>query len=308
MNTKTKDFFLHLGAMVALYAGVIALLNLLFKIINVAFPKIDEYRYGFFGSSSISLQVAILLVVFPLFLFLMNLIRRGYQENPERKEYAVRKWLIWITLFVAGIAITADLVTLLYYFLDGRELTAGFSLKVLSVLVVSGGVFGYFIDDLKDRLNGSRRNFWRILSAILVIGSIVLGFMVTGSPRTQRLANYDQLKINDLQNIQSQVIQYWQMKGEIPENLDVLRDPLSSYNFIPLDPQTGQSYEYQKTGEMSFSICAEFNLDSVSSRANPRISNVMKYGLENENWNHAEGVNCFERTVDPERYPIFNKN
>lgn len=306
MNTKAKDFFLHLGAMTALYVGVVAILNLIFRIINVAFPIIESS--GRYYGGSISLPVATLIVVFPVFLILMNIIRKGYELEPDRKEYVVRKWLVWVTLFFAGIAIIADLITLLYYFLDGRDLTAGFLLKVLSVFVVSGSVFGYFIDDLKGRLDKNRRNIWRILALVLVIGSIIFGFMVIGSPKNQRLSNYDEQKIYDLQDIQNQVVQYWQMKGEIPENLDALRDPLSSYIQIPLDSQTGQSYEYQKTGEMSFSLCAEFNLDSRINPEVPRISNAMKFGVENENWIHQEGRHCFERTVDPERYPIFNRN
>lgn len=306
MNTKAKDFFLHLGAMTALYAGVIAILNLLFRVIDTAFPKIDSH-YEYF-SGSISFPVATLIVVFPVFLILMNIIRKGYEVEPEKKEHAARKWIIWITLFFAGIAVIADLITLLYFFLDGRDLTAGFLLKVLSVFVVAGSVFGYFLDDLRERLDNKRRTFWRILSLILVIGSIVVGFMIIGSPKNQRLLNYDQQKIYDLQNIQNQIINYWQMKGEIPESLDDLRDPLSSYYQIPLDQQTKQSYEYQKTGEMSFSLCAEFNLNSRINPEVPRISNAMKFGIENENWVHEEGRYCFERTVDPERYPIINKN
>jgi len=306
MNTKAKDFFLHLGAMTALYAGIVAILNLLFRVINVAFPRIDS-SFGYYGGS-ISLPVATLIVVFPVFLILTNIIRKGYETAPEKKEYAIRKWLIWITLFFAGIAIVADLITLLYFFLDGRDLTVGFLLKVLSVFVVASSVFGYFLDDLKEKLDSKRRTLWRVVSIVLVIGSIVLGFMVIGSPKNQRLLNYDQQKIYDLQNIQSQIINHWQMKGEIPKSLDDLRDPLSSYYQIPLDQQTKQSYEYQKTGDMSFSLCAEFNLSSRVNPEAPRISNVMKFGMENENWIHQEGRHCFERTVDPERYPIFNRN
>jgi hypothetical protein len=302
-KTTAKDFFLHLGTMVALYAGTVALLNLLFQIINAAFPVIDRY---FLGASKISLPVATLIVVFPLYLFLVNILQKGYIADPSRKEFSVRKWLVWITLFVTGIVIAGDLITLIYFFLDGRELTTGFILKVVAVFVVAGSIFGYYMDDLRGRLTGQRRNLWRIVSVVLVIGSIVAGFSIIGSPKTQRLLNYDQQKVSDLQNIQSQVIQYWQQKGSMPENLDDLRDPLS-YFVIPTDSQRSEEYIYNKIGTLSFEICAEFNLASQSSTAMPRISNAMKFGMENENWMHGAGQFCFERTVDPQRYPVYPK-
>src|SRR3989344_9644469 len=114
-----KDFFLHIAVIALLYTGTIALLNILFRVINVAFPQVSQYSY--YDSTSISLPVATLIVVFPLFLFLANILRKGYNEDPSRKEYAVRKWLIYITLFIAGGVLAGDLITVLYYFLDGQE-------------------------------------------------------------------------------------------------------------------------------------------------------------------------------------------
>src|SRR3989338_2777850 len=213
MNTKitAKDFFLHIAVIALLYAGTIALLNILFNVINVAFPQVTQYYY--YDSASISLPVATLVVVFPLFLFLSNLLRKGYLEDPSRKDYPVRKWLVYITLFIAGGVLAGDLVFLIYYFLDGQELTTAFLLKILSVLVVAGAIFGYYLDDLKDRLTSGRRNIWRVVAAVLVIGSIVAGFSVLGTPATQRAYRYDSQKVSDLQNIQWQIVNYWQQKG-----------------------------------------------------------------------------------------------
>ncbi|TAL49015.1 hypothetical protein EPN83_01955 [Patescibacteria group bacterium] len=304
-KTSAKDFFLHLGTMVALYSGTVALLNLLFRIINVAYPPVERYLY--FGSSSVSLPVATLIVVFPLFLFLANILQKSYAADPSRKEYAVRRWLIYITLFVAGIVLTGDLVTLVYFFLDGRELTAGFLLKVLSVFVVTGSIFGYYLDDLRGRLTGGRRNVWRIIAAVLVVSSIVAGFGVIGTPRNQRLMRYDEQKIADLQSVQGQITQYWQQKGALPGNLDELRDPLSYFS-IPVDPQSGESYVYRKTGAQSFELCANFNLDSRGYQSKPGYAGSYYYGdLNNKNWAYKKGQYCLQRMIDPERHPVAPK-
>ena len=308
MSTKTtaKDFFMHIAVIVLLYAGTIALLNILFRAINVAFPQVNQY-YGYYGPS-ISFPVATLIVVFPLFLFLANILQKGYAADPERKEYPVRKWLIYVTLFVAGAVLAGDLVTLIYYFLDGRELTTGFLLKVLSVLVVTGCIFGYYIDDLKERLSGSRRTIWRVVAAVLVIGSIVLGFSVIGSPQEQRARRYDSQRVQDLQSIQWQVVNYFQKKGSIPDNLSQLEDPISGFS-IPRDPETGESYEYTLIGQSAkaFELCATFSEASLNSPNRPAPIYAPEISVRApENWEHEAGRVCFSRSIDPQLYPTID--
>lgn len=299
MNTKTtaKDFFLQLSVVILLYAGTVALLNILFNVINVAFPQVGQY----YGSPSISFPVATLIVVFPLFLFLANLVRKSYVADSNLKDYPVRKWLIYITLFVAGAVLAGDLVTLIYYFLDGRELTLAFFLKVLSVLVVTGSIFGYYLDDLKDRLTGTRRNIWRVVATILVIGSIVAGFSVLGTPQSQRLFRYDSLRVGDLQNIQWQVVNYWQQKGSMPNSLQELQDPISGFQ-APLDPQSKEPYEYIATGQTSFDLCAVFSKSSQTLNSD-RVQLSYPDGVGG-NWQHEAGRVCFSRVIDPEFYPV----
>ncbi len=303
MNTKitAKDFFLHIAVIALLYAGAVALLNLLFRVINVAFPQVTKYNY--YDSSSISLPVATLIVAFPLFLFLSNLLRKSYVADPSKREYPVRRGLIYLTLFVAGAVLAGDLVTLIYFFLDGQELTTAFLLKILSVLVVTGSIFGYYLDDLKGRLD-VRKNIWRVVSVVLVVGSIVSGFSVLGTPQTQRLLRYDTQKVADLQSIQWQVVNYWQQKGSLPTTLTELEDPISGFS-NPLDPQTKASYEYKKTGSTSFELCTEFNKSSQTTNGPiERITYPEPMGKLGDSWQHEAGRVCFSRTIDPELYPV----
>src|SRR3989344_1707116 len=259
-KTTPKDFFLHLGVIAAMYAVLIALLNLLFRVINVAYPQIDQYNY-YQPSASISFPVATLIIVFPILVFLTVVVGRVYKREPEKRALWVRRWLWMLTLFAAGIALVGDLITLLYYFLDGKELTTAFILKVLTVLVVSGGVFGYVLQDLRDKLVGKGRQIWMVVTALVLIAAIILGFSIIGSPQTQRLRRYDDQKVMDLQNIQGQVISYWQTKGRFAKDLAELSDPLSG-NIIAKDPQTGENYEYILGEDNSFQLCADFNLES----------------------------------------------
>jgi hypothetical protein len=303
-RTTPKDFFLHLGVIVALYAVVIALINLLFRVINVAFPQISQWDY--YSSSSISFPVATIIIFFPLLILVSVFVNKSYEANPAKKQIWVRRWLLVLTLFVAGIVLAGDLVTLVYYFLDGRELTTAFVLKILSVLVVAAAVFGYVLEDLRDRLNSSKRKIWTIVVGVLLLAAIIAGFSVIGSPKTQRLIRYDEQKIYDLQSIQDQIVNYWQLKQSVPTSLEDLKDPISGFS-IPVDQQTNIGYDYRKTGGLSFEICAEFNLPSRGSEPKSIAIRYPEFGLEPENWQHEAGKHCFVRTIDPERYPLIKR-
>lgn len=294
-KTSAKDFFFHLGAMVALYVTVGTFLNLLFSVINHAFPDTNYYSYYYYGSSpEISFAVATLIVVFPILLILSWFNHRSYDFDPIKKNLPIRKWLTYLTLFVAGAVLAGDLVSVLYKFLDGQDLTVAFLLKALSVLVVAGLVFGFYFQDIRDRISKSQEKIWAVGTALILLAAIIWGFAVIGSPRTQRLLRQDDQKIRDLQNIQWQVINYWQVNGVIPNEMPNL----------PVDLQ-GDTYEYRKTGELSFEICAGFNKETTSLNQRMPIEGPYFKGgiMPNDNWEHPAGWYCFERVIDTIAYP-----
>ncbi len=299
-KVSAKDLFLNLGAFVALYTVVISLINLLFTVINKAYPQITNNYYGYNSFSNISWPVSVIIIFFPILIVLMWLLEKQYVQDPERQRTGVHKWLSYITLFVSGLAFAGDLITVLYYFLNGEDLTVGFLLKVLVVLIISASLFAYYITDIRGRLTSSSRKVWRIVSAIIVIGSIVWGFSVLGSPRTQRLYKYDEAKINDLVNISSSIENYYyqSQKNALPNTLSDLST--TNYAVVIVDSQTQKPYEYTKTGPMSYKVCADFNTDSkgeVSQGSRPVVVGLDPY---QSNWSHPMGNHCFERSVSPQ--------
>ena len=299
MKTTPKDFFLNLGVIVALYISAVSVINLAFNIINTAFPPLDYGTYGYYGSASISWPVATLIIVFPIFILLFWLLERDYKMMPEKRGLGVRKWLSFITLFLAGIAIASDLIYLLYTFLAGEIVTTGFLLKVLSVLIVAAAIFSYYIIDLREKITSSGRKIYAIVSLVVVVGLIITGFAIVGSPFTQRALRQDNQRISDLQTIQYQIVNFWQQKNQtLPATLADLEYPISGF-INPADPETGAPYEYKSLGGRKFELCATFTLSSKSSNNEARP--LKAYGvLESENWQHAVGRTCFELTIDPE--------
>ena len=307
-----KDFFLWVGAMVALYVSVFSLVSLLFDYINYAYPDvlntyIDPY------SSSMRYEIASLIVLFPVFMFLMRLIRGDIERDAMKKDIWVRRWVLFLTLFVAGATIVIDLIMLINTFLGG-DLTTRFGLKVLVVFLIASGGFLHFLADL--------RGYWAIYpkraqmvgwgTGVLILVSVVAGFFIIGSPGQMRLFRFDDQKVNDLTMLQYQIVNYWQQKERLPLALSDLEDPISGFA-VPTDPQTEGSYRYEKTGALSFKLCADFNADSrEDSRARVvavpiGVDGMVGKGLETEAWQHGVGETCFERTIDPERYPPFKK-
>lgn len=310
-KTTPKDFFFWIGAVVSLYISAISILVLLFEYIDILFVNSLINSQDLY-SGAIRFSIASLIVIFPLYLYLTSAINKDIRINPQKKEVGVRRWLIFITLFVSGVTIIIDLIVLINKFLGGGEMTYGFILKVLSIFIIIGGVFLYYLYDIRDKWetskNASKIICWLVSTVVLVV--IVGGFFIIGSPQTQRFMRLDQEKINDLSRIQWQVVDFYQKKERLPKTLRELKDPLTVF-ILPKDSQTGKEYKYMLKEGLSFYICANFNKESRGygkeqiRRTVPKSS--FGYGSDSENWIHGEGETCFERTIDPDKFPVRKK-
>ncbi len=295
-KTSVKDFFINLGAIVALYASVVSLINLLFTVINTSYPQINNGS-NFFGSASISWPVATMIVFFPIFILLMWLLEKDYRVNPEKQSSGIHRWLTYITLFIAGLIIAIDLITVLYYFLDGQELNTGFVLKVIALLVIVSLIFSYYLSDVLGKLTAKSRNIYRVISGLIIIGSIILGFAVLGSPQSQRMYKYDMQKVTELQNISYGVESYYSTHGTLPESVGQLQ--ASDYLYgAGIDPQSNLPYEYEKTSKNTYNLCAEFNLASPEANQSDIYARPVGY----KTWTHPAGYHCFEETINSNLY------
>ncbi len=298
-----KDFFLWAGAMVALYAGTFSFLGLIFDYLNYTFPDVALQYYSASNpySGAISYEMASLIVLAPVLLVLMRVIRRGMQADPTRREIWVRRWALFLTLFVAGITIVVDLIVLINTFLQGEELSVRFLLKVLVVLLVMGAGFLHFISDLWGYWDRNpqyaKQVSWAV--GILVVLTVASGFLIIGSPQTQRQYRIDEQRINDLQQIQTQIVSYWQQKQSLPAQLSDLNDSLS-YFTVPVDPETKQPYTYKRYSPLDFGLCATFD---APNRLSPnQLQPVYSDLPAPEKWQHGVGEVCFDRSIDPQRY------
>jgi len=188
-----------------------------------------------------------------------------------------------------------------YNFLNG-EISTRFVLKVLVVLLVACGVFGYYMWDLKRKEPQSKLpKILAIILAVFALGSIIIGFFIVGTPMDQRNRRFDEQRVQELQMIQNQVVNYWTLKKNLPENLGMLQDDISGF-FVPSDPETKVNYEYKIIDPLKFELCGTFALASDQNQISRGPYYAVPYDSLQQNWNHDAGRFCFTRTIDPELY------
>jgi hypothetical protein len=146
---SAKEAFMYLVLFTCLYISAFNFGALLFQFIERAFPDALNPSYAYDGSAAaIRFSVSALIIAFPLYLWLSSVFAKAFAKDPVKRESKVRKWLSYITLFIAASVIIGDSIALIYNLLGG-ELTARFFLKVLAIMLIAGMIFGYYLWDLK---------------------------------------------------------------------------------------------------------------------------------------------------------------
>ncbi len=307
-----KDFFLHIGVIVALYVFAISFLSFMFDIINYAFPD----RQAFYGdpySSSMRFALSTLMVSFPILILLLKVLYKDLFNNKEKREMTIRKWLIYLTLFVTSLTIAIDVIYLINTFLGG-EITSRFILKALTIFVVAGGILWTTLSDLRGVFfeKPRARTLAISIASIIVLVSVIGGFLVIGSPSSIRDLRDDNQRLMDLQNIQYQILNNYQTKGSLPQSLAELSDPISGY-IVPVDPKTELEYEYRtltSTSTLNFELCSTFAKNSTDLKGRGEgIAYTSEMYIDpafgSDNWKHEAGRACFTRSIDPLKYPKY---
>ena len=236
---------------------------------------------------------------------------------------------MYATLFLAILALAIDLVYLINTFLGG-EITTRFFLKAIVVILVAGAVWLHtrkeFDGTLAENPKLANKIGWSVIA--LVVISIVTGFYFLGSPTTLRNIRDDNQRENDISNLRSQVVNYYQTKnGTLPATLADLNvgNPYSME--LPVDPATDQPYAYAVIASTTnngiaypaFQLCATFALDGNAdervqgaggtsvSMARPAYDSYYPFEQNDEISKHPAGNKCFDFSIDPQRFQPYPK-
>lgn len=302
-RSAPRDVFLYLLGLITLIMSSVSFGALVYQYIDLRFP--DVLQYGSImpsiNYSLIRTALSALIVVFPVFFWVTRTLHKDVVTEPAKRDLRVRRWLLYFTVFVAALVVIGDLITLIQSFLNG-DLTTSFILKVLTIFFIAGSTLFYYLSELRNR--AYPRKAFQIVIIGIVLVTLIYGFYIAGSPQNQRLVRFDDSKVSNLQMIQSQLVYgWWQQKGSLPQSLDALNDPISNF-LVPLDPQTGQPYDYKTTGLRSFQLCATFNLGNIPDNTATTKPTPVGYL---DNWQHSAGHVCFDRNIDQALYPVNPK-
>ena len=288
-----------LVSFIALYTSTFSFGSLAFQFIERLLPDPLSYGGSMLGMGRNA--IAGLIVAFPLYLFLMRLIWKETKGNARHLASGVRTWFTYITLVVVAGIMLGDLIAVVSNVLGG-ELALRFILKAGTIFAIAGAIFGYYLHDLKRRAEDSfslkAKAFAAAVSALVLL-FIAYGIVLTGTPGQQRMSQFDQSRVSDLQQISYVIDSYWQNNGKLPENLEELRDSRLYFVSSITDPETQEPYEYLRIAkelipeEQKYQLCAVFSYSfddtySPYQKGYPVLPNF---------WNYELGRTCFDLEV-----------
>lgn len=289
-SNSPKDVFLQLLSFTALCISIIGFIGLMFQYVNLSFNMGQIYYTGII--EDIHWYMALLIIATPTYLYTLRSIAAEIKIYPRKAEIKTRKWLIHLTLFIVAIIFLISLMTILYYFLSG-DLTTSFLLKVIVILIAITPIYFFYKHDLTKPWEIKSISSFAVVTILVMLIIVGYGFYKIGTPAKARAIKLDNLRINNLNSIQTQIYDYWKQKGKLPTSTSELAEAK-----LPVDPKTSAAYPYQVLSDLSFQLCANFELPTMPYSEQPLFT---PYGInikQADNWKHAAGYVCFTRTID----------
>ncbi len=148
ISVKPREAFLYAVLFAALFVSAYNLGALVFGVVDLAFSDREDIPVAR-TRDGIRWSVSLLVVATPVFLYVARVVRRMVQSNPSARASRVRHQLTYLTLFIASAVLIGDVAAVVYNFLDGT-VTVPFLLKVLTVAVIAGSTFTYYLRDLRE--------------------------------------------------------------------------------------------------------------------------------------------------------------
>lgn len=153
-SLDARDAFLYFVLFSTLYVSAYHLGSLIFDVINRAYPDpAFTDRYGYI-QNAIRWSLASLIIAVPVYLVASMRTRKAIRQDPAKRGSKARRWLTYLTLSIASAVLIGDFITLVYNVLSG-ELSIRFILKVITVAVIAGGAFTYYVWDLRPDEKGA---------------------------------------------------------------------------------------------------------------------------------------------------------
>lgn len=150
-SLSASEAFQYLTIFLCLTICAFSLGNMLFNLVDAWVPdprQVTDPSYPTWSVWEVRLALASLAVALPVYVAMTLATRKAMRADPGMRSSPVRKWLTYLTLFLTGGVAIGDLIGLLNGVLAG-DLAARFVCKALIVLCIAGGIFIFYLKDLR---------------------------------------------------------------------------------------------------------------------------------------------------------------
>ena len=300
---SAREAFLYLVLFATLYITAFNLGLVLFAIVDRWLPDAVQNTYSVrWATEALRNGIAALVIAFPIFLSLSTLIGRAMARDPEKRGSAVRKWLTYLTLFIAALVLIGDLTFVLQRLLAG-ELVARILWKTLVVFAIAGTIFGHYLAELRgeereDVAHRRGRPWLAWLAVVAVVITITFGLFASGSPQRSRLRTLDARRVENLKSIWNQLIAEHNVRHALPGSIAEwaarpAAPPLEGFR----DPESKEFYGYRVVDSTTVELCATFATgDSLVSAEGG--------GESSQFWKHPPGRHCFTLPLEVQPVPV----
>jgi len=268
--------FLYLVSFLSLGFVVAGVITIYFQVINkfVSEPArvSDVVSSGLLDQCALKFGISSLLVASAVYYVIIWTINSKLKKEEIRQDSAVRKFITYFALVAFSAMAIGSVVALIYNYLDG-ELTSKFFLKILVFFIVSVFFFGFYLWEIRRKVfSGKNFQFFYVVSILLSVSALVLGFVVVDSPRISREKKIDSELESRMRSMDSSISSFYFKEKRLPS---------SEKNEL----KTGEGIEYKISGDTEFELCGSF----LQPKNEP--------GTFESRWNHPAGRHCFKINV-----------
>jgi hypothetical protein len=180
-------------------------------------------------------------------------------------------------------------------FLSG-DLTAKFALKALTAVLISAAVFSFYFYDIKrSEVQGKNKiiQIYFFSSLAIILAAFVGSLFIVESPLETRNRKYDNLILDNFNNIDSAITSYYLEYKKMPEGLNELKTEYSYLGDNSTKDPNKIDFEYKVAGKNAYELCATFKTSNKND-------NNLDYSYYKDKWSHEAGYQCLQQKVHNE--------
>ncbi len=268
-DSKFLNFFLNLLSTISLAWMVWAIYTIYIQIINYYTQDIADIFVKSYIDVSMRYGIASLIVVFPIYLVVVNILHSKYKKNELKKDSFTYRLFTYFILLVSVLFFIFYLVQFINNFLNGI-ISVAVSLSFLLLLLIIILTFSYYFYDLK-RVSYFKKSkvsiIFTIFLVIVVLLGLMIGFLRVERPKDSKNYLIDQKMAEIMSEVAFVIVNFYDTNGKIGENLEVHK--LVSTN---LSGFVEENIEYRKISKEEFELCVNFKTNSYKGEEPPILN------------------------------------